>query len=262
MRNKYPGVCYRCGHIVEKGAGHFERHKGGWRTQHAECAIKHREEKFNKQRKTMATHLFVYGKRSPLSLAKEPCRDIFDPTPAGERYAREQGVPACCDEYRNKLEDVINELDLSDAVIADHGQLGTPPAELVRMVLQQKDATIRNLRAGMVDLSKPNASLGIPGGEPGYAPGCCSAFNALPADQKWVQWKSESGTWTCKHCGTVLSDGPSRARPFRGSSVCCDECDGELTRRTGGGQNDPFNWVLLPNVPLQSSPEAQRKGIP
>ncbi len=50
MRNKYPGVCYRCGRTVEKGAGHFERHKGGWRTQHAECAIKHREEKLNHQK--------------------------------------------------------------------------------------------------------------------------------------------------------------------------------------------------------------------
>lgn len=43
MRNKYPGICYRCGEMVNKGAGHFERIKGGgWRVQHAECAIKHR----------------------------------------------------------------------------------------------------------------------------------------------------------------------------------------------------------------------------
>jgi hypothetical protein len=45
MRNKYPGVCYRCGKQVEKGEGHFERHKGGWRVQHADCAIKARKEK-------------------------------------------------------------------------------------------------------------------------------------------------------------------------------------------------------------------------
>lgn len=42
MRNKYPGTCYRCGKLVEKGDGHFERYQGGWRTQHAECAIIHR----------------------------------------------------------------------------------------------------------------------------------------------------------------------------------------------------------------------------
>lgn len=42
MRNRYPGICYRCSERVEAGAGHFERHNGGWRTQHAECAIAYR----------------------------------------------------------------------------------------------------------------------------------------------------------------------------------------------------------------------------
>jgi hypothetical protein len=45
MRNKYPGTCYRCGKTVEAGAGHFERHNGGWRTQHAGCAISGRQER-------------------------------------------------------------------------------------------------------------------------------------------------------------------------------------------------------------------------
>lgn len=39
MRNRYPGFCYRCGKPVPKGTGHFERFQGGWRTQHAACAI-------------------------------------------------------------------------------------------------------------------------------------------------------------------------------------------------------------------------------
>jgi hypothetical protein len=39
MRNEYKGTCYRCGCEVEPGKGHFERHKGGWRVQHASCAI-------------------------------------------------------------------------------------------------------------------------------------------------------------------------------------------------------------------------------
>lgn len=51
MRNKYPGVCYRCGKVVEKGAGHFDRYCGRWRTQHADCAIKAREEKLKEQQK-------------------------------------------------------------------------------------------------------------------------------------------------------------------------------------------------------------------
>jgi len=55
------------------------------------------------------------------------------------------------------LEDVVNELDLSESAIAEHGPNGTPPAELVRLVLQQKDRTIRNLRAGMTDCSQLTA---------------------------------------------------------------------------------------------------------
>lgn len=45
MRNKFPGICYRCGKRVEPGDGHFEsggRQKGmlgKWRVQHAQCAI-------------------------------------------------------------------------------------------------------------------------------------------------------------------------------------------------------------------------------
>lgn len=42
MRNQHPGFCYRCGELVAAGEGHFERHRGGWRVQHASCAIKYR----------------------------------------------------------------------------------------------------------------------------------------------------------------------------------------------------------------------------
>jgi hypothetical protein len=56
------------------------------------------------------------------------------------------------EQLENMLEDVVNELSLSDAAIKEHGPNGTPPAELVRLVLQQKDATIRNLRAGMKEV--------------------------------------------------------------------------------------------------------------
>lgn len=47
MRNKFPGICYRCGKPVAKGEGHFEKIKGPvkWRTQHASCAIENRKEK-------------------------------------------------------------------------------------------------------------------------------------------------------------------------------------------------------------------------
>jgi hypothetical protein len=42
MRNRHPGTCYRCGKHCAAGDGHFERHNGGWRVQHAFCAIEHR----------------------------------------------------------------------------------------------------------------------------------------------------------------------------------------------------------------------------
>lgn len=50
MRNKYPGICYRCGRYCDVGEGHFEKvpfeiRKYGdpkYRVQHASCAILHR----------------------------------------------------------------------------------------------------------------------------------------------------------------------------------------------------------------------------
>jgi len=46
VRNKYPGLCYRCHKWVAKGEGHFERYKGRWRTQHASCCIVYRDLKY------------------------------------------------------------------------------------------------------------------------------------------------------------------------------------------------------------------------
>jgi hypothetical protein len=55
-------------------------------------------------------------------------------------------------ELEQMLEDVVNELDLSDEAIAEHGPMSTPPAELVRLVLDQKDKTIQMLKAGMISI--------------------------------------------------------------------------------------------------------------
>lgn len=51
MGNKFPGVCYRCQKEVVPGAGHFERYMGGWRVQHASCAITARKAKEQAQEK-------------------------------------------------------------------------------------------------------------------------------------------------------------------------------------------------------------------
>ncbi len=47
------------------------------------------------------------------------------------------------------LEDVVNELDLSECAINKHGPLGTAPAELVRLVLDEKDMRISALKNGL-----------------------------------------------------------------------------------------------------------------
>ncbi len=76
-----------------------------------------------------------------------------------------------------------------------------------------------------------------------------SEFNALSDREKWdVFWKElkddETLSWHCKHCDAKDDNQPWRCSPFPGNSIHCPECDGELTSRTGGGQNDPFNWIL------------------
>lgn len=49
MRNRFPGVCYRCGKVVAKGEGHFQIQRNGkrkppsWHVQHADCCLKFRE---------------------------------------------------------------------------------------------------------------------------------------------------------------------------------------------------------------------------
>jgi len=55
-------------------------------------------------------------------------------------------------ELENMLEDVVNELDLSEGMIEKHGPLGTAPAELVRLVLKQKDLEIAALKQGFIDV--------------------------------------------------------------------------------------------------------------
>jgi len=58
------------------------------------------------------------------------------------------------EELENMLEDVVNELDLSNWAICDHGPMGTPPAELVRLVLDQKDQQIACLKQRFVEIER------------------------------------------------------------------------------------------------------------
>ena len=51
-------------------------------------------------------------------------------------------------ELEDMLFDVVNELNLSEGMIEKHGPFGTAPAELVRLVLEQKDLEIQALKQG------------------------------------------------------------------------------------------------------------------
>jgi len=66
VRNRYPGLCYRCGLRVEPGDGHFERLDGGWSTQHAECAIAYRGDRHARgpRPETIEAAKAVYTQRS------------------------------------------------------------------------------------------------------------------------------------------------------------------------------------------------------
>lgn len=55
-------------------------------------------------------------------------------------------------ELENMLEDVVNVLSLSDDMLAQHGPIGTSPAELVRLVLDSKDREIEMLKRGFKKL--------------------------------------------------------------------------------------------------------------
>lgn len=59
-------------------------------------------------------------------------------------------------ELENMLEDVVNELTLSAEMIEKHGQEGTAPAELVRLVLEEKDKQIFMLKRGFKQIELTN----------------------------------------------------------------------------------------------------------
>jgi len=55
-------------------------------------------------------------------------------------------------QLESMLEDVVNVLDLSDDMVHEHGQNGTAPAELVRLVLERKDREIAMLKRGFITI--------------------------------------------------------------------------------------------------------------
>lgn len=69
---------------------------------------------------------------------------------------------------------------------------------------------------------------------------CKEYFDGLPEQRKWDYFEMfPNKKYLCKMCG--CSQIPERV--FMGS-IECDVCGNELTRRTNGGQNNPFNYTL------------------
>ena len=84
-------------------------------------------------------------------------------------------------ELENMLEDVVNELTLSGEMIEKHGQMGTAPAELVRLVLEEKDRQISMLKRGFkqIELKSENEQLPIH-----------SVVESLPSKKMdYAEWK-------------------------------------------------------------------------
>jgi hypothetical protein len=67
----------------------------------------------------------------------------------GWLIAEVERLTAKCEERGDMLEDVVNELDISDGMVEQHGPMGTAPATLVRLVLARKDQEIATLKSGM-----------------------------------------------------------------------------------------------------------------
>lgn len=72
-------------------------------------------------------------------------------------------------------------------------------------------------------------------------------FNTLDARLKWDIADSKllkNIEWCCGKCGLSQGKIPPHASIFEGDSTHCSKCDNMLTKRTGGGQNNPFNMTF------------------
>jgi len=70
-------------------------------------------------------------------------------------------------------------------------------------------------------------------------------FDKLDCNDKWdlSDWLNPKVNWYCGHCKCEMD----LYREGVWGEICCSECEGELTRRTGGGQHNPFEWTFKYN---------------
>ena len=83
------------------------------------------------------------------------------------------------EQLENMLEDVVNELDLSEAMIEKHGPMGTAPAELVKLILEQKNREIDLLKRKFVPI--------VLQGEPETQEEALKAWNTRPIESALLE---------------------------------------------------------------------------
>jgi len=75
-------------------------------------------------------------------------------------------------------------------------------------------------------------------------------FKKLNHNRRWeASERLRNVSWMCEHCGEVIDYGSLPTKMAMGERFCGD-CDGILTRRTGGGQGDPFNYSFKKSVDI------------
>jgi hypothetical protein len=85
-------------------------------------------------------------------------------------------------------------------------------------------------------------------------------FNKLKSNDKWTLRKNIhklNVQWVCGYCG-IDQDYPER---MWDGSRHCSECDHTLTRRTGGGQNDPFGYSFKYKIVEIRNDKLNKLGI-
>lgn len=74
-------------------------------------------------------------------------------------------------------------------------------------------------------------------------------FNDLKKYKKWDHYeKLQNVKWVCGSCGCDQDEPRKCGFVSSGSSICCNECEEDLTVRHNGGQHEPFNWVAIHNI--------------
>lgn len=70
-------------------------------------------------------------------------------------------------------------------------------------------------------------------------------FDSLSTQDKWElsHYLDDKVDWFCVSCGN-----PQEVSSPHFGSLHCGYCDSELSRRTGGGMHNPFNWKFKWNL--------------